>query len=101
MSRYDGKPFLRLLDCYVLKAIGSLDAQQNDALVAMEPKLSQVYGSTSGWDGIVAEQMDFPDTLPAEIARIWEAGKLKAADLGMTPDPNEFTAQFVDTNFPT
>lgn len=101
MSRYDGKPFLRLLDCYVLKAIECLDAQQEAGLVAMEPKLSEVYGSSASWEGIVAEQMGFPDNLPAEIAKIWEAGKVKAAEMGFTPDPNEFTAQFVDTNFPT
>ena len=101
MSRYDGKPFLRLLDCYVLKAIGCLDPQQEAALVAMEPRLAQVYGSEGRWDAIVAKQMNFPEDLPARIAGIWEAGKAKAAGIGLTVDPIEFTTQFVDTNFPT
>ena len=100
MSRYDGKPFQRLLDCYVLKAIGCLDAQQEAALCAMESKLAQVYGTEGSWDVIVANQMDFADELPAQIASIWEAGKAKAAALGLTVDPKEFTSQFVDTNFP-
>ena len=100
MSRYDGKPFLRLLDSYVLKAIGCLDPQQEAGLVAMEPKLAEVYGSTGGWDAIVAGQMDFPEGLSTQILQIWEAGKRKAAELGVVPDPNEFTRQFVDANFP-
>ena len=99
MSRYDGKPFLRLLDCYVLRAIGELDAQQEGALQSMEPKLANVYGRSGPWFEIVAQQMDFPDTLPEQIRNIWKSGKAKASQQGLAVDPNEFTRQFVDTNF--
>jgi hypothetical protein len=98
-SRYVGKPFLRLLDAYVLEAIGHLDAQQADALQAMESRLGAVYGTTGSWQQIVAAQMDFPQDLPAQIRRIWDNGNAKAAALGQAADPLEFTRQFVDTNF--
>ena len=101
MSRYDGKPFLRLLDCYVLKSIGELDARQENSLKAMEPKLASVYGHEGSWFDIVANQMDFPSSLPDQIKAIWDAGKAKAAQQGVGVNPQEFTLQFVDTNFPT
>ena len=40
MDRYAGKPFLRLLECYVLAAIGELSDEQQATLRAMEPKLA-------------------------------------------------------------
>ena len=101
MSRYDGKPFLRLLDCYVLKSIGELSTQQERALKAMEPKLRSVYGCEGSWLDIVANQMKFPPTLPAQIMGIWVAGKENAASRGLSVNPDEFTRQFVDTNFTT
>jgi hypothetical protein len=76
-DRYEGKPFLRLLDCYVLDAIGHLDEQQKQSLHAMEPKFSAVYNTTGSWQDIVAAQMNFPPELPSEIRRIWENGSAK------------------------
>ena len=99
-DRYEGKPFLRLLDSYVLDAIGQLGEPQCQSLQAMEPKLSAVYNVSGSWQDIVAAQMNFPPELPAEIRRIWENGSAKMAELGQTADPMEFTRQFVDTNFP-
>ena len=101
MSRYDGKPFLRFLDCYVLKSIGELDVQQERALDAMAPKLASLYGEEGTWFDIVASQMHFPATLPDQIKGIWERGKADAAQKGIVVSPDEFTRQFVDTNFPT
>ncbi len=99
MDRYTGKPFLRLLDCYVLNAIGALGSQQAAALAAMEPKLGEVYGMSGGWQDIVVEQMGFPHDLPVQIRAIWDAGKARATQLGQAVDPQEFARQFVDTNF--
>jgi hypothetical protein len=98
-GRYDGRPFLRFLDCYVLDAIGALEDQQRAALEAMEPKLAATFNSTGTWQQMVAAQMEFPETLPETIRSIWENGKAKAGKLGISVDPDEFTRQFVDTNF--
>lgn len=99
MDRYAGKPFLRLLECYVLNAIGQLDAQQAESLRRMEPKLANLYGTQGSWVEIVSSQMDFPATLPAQINAIWEKGLLQARQQGMAIDPNEFAMAFVDENF--
>ena len=42
--RYEGKPLLRLLELYVLKAIGELSQESEDSLKAMGPKLQAIYG---------------------------------------------------------
>lgn len=99
-DRYSGKPFLRLLDSYVLAAIGALPQEQADSLHAMEPKLRSVYGSDGDWLRIVADQMGFPDHLPERIKEIWDNGVAKMRASGMSPDAVEFTRHFVDTNFP-
>jgi hypothetical protein len=98
-DRYDGKPFLKLLDCFVLDAIGHLDNQQASALQAMEPKFASVYGTHGSWQEIVASQMEFPEGIGAQILIIWQNGSEKMREMGMEPDPAEFTRQFVDTNF--
>jgi hypothetical protein len=98
-SRYDGKPFVRFLDCYVLKAIGHLEPCVEVTLVSMEPKLREVFKSRGTWLEMVESQMQFPSTLPNEINRIWTEGSLRANAEGFTPDPHEFTREFVDTNF--
>ncbi len=99
-DRYDGKPFLRLLDSYVLAAIGELPREQHESLQDMEPKLRSVYGTEGDWRQIVATQMGFPDDLPATIKVIWDNGVAKIRASGMNPDPSEFIRHFVDTNFP-
>lgn len=101
MSRYDGKPFLRLIDCYVLSSMGHLSEQQEYTLNMMAPKLSEALGLSGSWFEMVETQMEFPPSLPLKIKQIWEDGKAKAEALGYTADPGEFARQFVDTNFPT
>jgi hypothetical protein len=91
MSRYDGKPFLRLLDCYVLNSIGCPDECQDLALSVMAPKLADTFGFSGSCVEIVAHQMDFPPTLPARIKQMWDNGRAAAQAVGVTVDPNEFT----------
>ena len=100
MDRYSGKPFLRLLECYVLDAIGQLDDAQRQALRRMEPKLADVYRMNGSWVDIVNAQMDFPESLPAQIRAIWEKNLVSARARGVAVNPNEFAVVFVDQNFP-
>jgi hypothetical protein len=98
---YTRKPFLKLLDSYVLDAIGALDAQSDAALTAAEPKFREMFGATGDWRTIVVERMQFPDGMAGAIREVWDKGSVKfRAAQGRDPDPVEFTRQFVDTNFP-
>lgn len=100
MTRYEGKPLIRLLECYVLAAIDQLDDAQRETLQRMEPKLSSIYKRSGTWIEIIRDEMEFSDSLPMKIREIWEdnLGRLHAQ--GVAVDPNEFAMAFVDQNFP-
>ncbi|AKM09192.1 hypothetical protein [Croceicoccus naphthovorans] len=100
-DRYAGKPFLRLVDSYVLDAIGALDTANRDWLTAMEPNLRHTYGRDGAWQDIVAAEMRFPDGMAGSIREVWDKGRVRFLQTsGEAPDPVAFTHQFVDTNFP-
>ncbi|MCP3731733.1 hypothetical protein M9978_15000 [Sphingomonas sp. MG17] len=100
-DRYAGKPFLKLLDSYVLDAIGALDPASDASLTAMESRFREIFGASGDWRTIVAERMQFPKGMAGAIREVWEKGSAKfVAAQGHQPDPHEFTRTFVDTNFP-
>lgn len=99
MDRYEGKPLLRLLECYVLAAIGHLPEDQQEGLQRIAPKLSEIYGHTGTWLEIIHAQMEFPDTLPASIRAEWEGNLERLQALGTAVDPEEFAMAFVDHYF--
>lgn len=58
-GRYVGRPWTRVLDAFVLDAIGQLDEQTATGLQAMAPKLRATFGmSTGSWQDVVRAQMD-------------------------------------------
>lgn len=100
-GRYDGKPFLRLLDSYVLAATGHLDSIADQSLTSMEPQFHLEFGQTGSWRSIVEQRMKFPPGMTGAIREVWDKGRLKFLKAnGKEPDPREFTRHFVDTNFP-
>ena len=100
-TRYDGKPLLRLVDAYVLDAIGHLPPEVDAKMTDMEPKFREAFGASGSWREMVAEQMKFPEGLPAAIREMWAKGRVKfLAANGYEPDPATFTMSFVDTKFP-
>ena len=98
-ARYKGKPLLRLLECYVLKAIDKLSPSDEEKLAAMQPKLSQVYGVKGAWDHIVATTMEFPDSMTALIRETWRANQEIATTNKVSLSAQQFAEMFVDTNF--
>lgn len=100
-DRYEGKPFLRLVDSYVLDAIGHLTEGQDAMLTRLEPKFHRAFNAKGDWRSIVASTMRFPDGMQGAIREVWDKGKVRfAQENGHDPDPVEFTHIFVDTNFP-
>jgi hypothetical protein len=100
-DRYEGKPFLRLLDSYVLAAIGHLDEANARWLVEAEPHFRAIFGEEGSWREIVEKRMQFPQGMPAAILDVWTKGRIKFREAaGEEPDPVLFTYEFVDTNFP-
>lgn len=100
MNRYEGKPLVRLLECYVLAAIDQLDDAQRETLRRMEPKLSSIYNRNGTWLEIIRDEMEFPASLPIKIREVWESNLARLRASGVAVDPNEFAMAFVDQNFP-
>jgi hypothetical protein len=100
IDRYEGKPFLRLLDSYVLDAIGQLTERQREGLALMEPMLQAVYKSADSWQEIVRTQMNLPPSLPQAISKMWGGYMNAAKGQGLPAHPHEFVERFVDENFP-
>lgn len=99
--RHDGKPLLRLLDGYVLDAIGHLDPAEASALSAMEPDLRRQWGGSGDWRALCAAQMRFPAGMAGAIREVWAKGRERfVAAQGHEPDPVQFTQSFVDSKFP-
>ncbi len=100
MDRYEGRPLARLVECYALDVIGQLPEKQEEALRAMEPRLTRVFKIEGTWREIVASVMGFPETLPSKIEMLRERNLGIAKAQGAQVIPNEFAMAFVDQNFP-
>ncbi|HWK35796.1 hypothetical protein [Sphingomonas sp.] len=100
-DRYDGKPFLLLLDSYVLDAIGHLDPMAEPARRDAAANVQQTFGVSGSWREMVAAEMKFPADMPGALREMWASGRPRfVAAHGREPDPAEFVRIFVDTNFP-
>ncbi len=97
-DRYTGKPFLKLVDSFVLKCIGELDASQEDLLLQMTPKFQQTFSHSGSWEEIVMGQLHFgPEVRPA-IKELWEKNQGIAKQNGATLTPIQFVEMFVANN---
>ena len=96
--RYQGKPFLRLLECYVLWAIGELSGKDADTLQAMTPKLQQIYGIQGDWQAVVAAAMHLPPNMPSLVRSAWAKNIEIAQKQQATLTPQLFAEMFVDQN---
>jgi hypothetical protein len=98
MQRYAGKPFLRLLESYVLWAAGELTPKDELKLVALTPKLRELYNRQGSWQEIIACEMQLPPDLPAHIKSVWSENKRRAENSGAQLAPEDFARLFVDDN---
>ena len=99
LSRYEGKPFLRLLECYVLEAVGHLHDEQRETLVRMGPQICEMYQRDGTWYEVINAEMGFSEADVAQIRDVWASNLEKAKELGATIDPNAFAMQYVDRFF--
>jgi hypothetical protein len=97
-DRYAGKPFLKLVDAFVLKAIGHLDPSQDEALQQMTPKLQETFKRPGTWEEIVMAELRFDPEIRAAIRGLWEKNQAIARQEGVSLTPLEFTELFVANN---
>lgn len=97
-DRYTGKPLLRLLELYVLDAIGQLSDKDEDTLVKMRPKLEATYKIQGSWKEIIQKVMELPDNMPSLIVEMWNENQKIAKDNGQILEGEQFAIMFVDHN---
>ena len=88
-KRYEGKPLLRLLDCYVLALTGNL-APAMEAKVAQTVKAT--YGGSSDWKLTLREAVKLPSNMDERILALWRSQPVGA-------DPLGFALAVSDDNF--
>lgn len=89
---------MRILECYVLSAIGELSPQQEATLTDLLPALNRAYGREGTWQSIVAAEMRFSDRLPTSIQQMWLRNQEIAKRAGVTLSAQQFAEMFVDEN---
>jgi hypothetical protein len=94
--RYQGKPLLRLLECYVLWMIDALPEKEATALKEMTPKLQSIYRMQGDWQRIVASVMQVPSNMPTLIREMWMKNTKIAQRSDTTLTPQQFAEMFVD-----
>ena len=97
-SDYESKPFLRLLEFYVLKAIDELPDSDRKKLELLEPKLQSVYRATGTWDQVIAKVMKFDQQMPAMIRATWIKNREASNKAGSLLSSQEFARVFAKLN---
>lgn len=98
-DRYKDKPLLRLLELYVLDAIGKLEEKDRAVLEQMTPKLCETFGVEGTWKQAIEKAMEFPSHMPRLIAENWEKNLKLAKEQKLQINPQEYAMHFVDNNF--
>jgi len=99
MSRYEGKPLLRILECYILSAIGELQSADRENLEALAPKLREVYGVQGDWHEVIAQVMQFPPNMDDELRDLWQRNQQLAAANKESLSAEDFAQMIVDATF--
>jgi len=97
--RYDGKPLLRLLEFYVLKAIGELSRTDEDNLNAMAPKLQAIFGGGGQWHEAIESAVRMETETPSEIRDMWAKNLEIARANRVKLTPQQFAEMVADDNF--
>lgn len=97
-ERYIGKPMLRMLELYVLWSIDQLPAHTEAGLIAMSPKLANLFGGDGTWQSAIASTMDLPANMSELIQERWRHNCEIAANNAIAISPQQFAEMFVDAN---
>lgn len=90
--RYEGRPFLRLVECYILERIGKLSERDGALLSQMTPKLRETYSREGSWAEIVEGEMHFDAGVSRTIAENWARWCAQRGG----HDPEAFARAFAD-----
>ena len=98
--RYDGKPLLKMIELYVLKAIGELAQDDEVRLKAIAPKLHALYGGGGQWHEAIEAAVRMEADTPEQIRGMWARHLEVARANNVTLTPQQFAEMVADSNFP-
>ena len=90
---------LRLLDSYVLWALGKLEPENAETLRKLEPGLEKTFNAQGSWQEIISKVMDMPADMPDLIRQTWQENLEIAENESIELTPESFSQMFVDANF--
>jgi hypothetical protein len=93
-----GNPLVRLLECYVLWAIGALHPADEAQLDELAPRLAELYDLDGNWHQIVAGVMNLPTNMRDIVVGHWERSRDLAQERGEMLAPQWFAETFVDAH---
>lgn len=97
-NRYAGKPLLRLLELYVIWALGKLPDEDAERLRGMAPKLTEAFGGDGTWQSALVTTMKIPANMPELIRDMWAKNQEVASANQVELRPQQFAEMFVDHN---
>src|ERR1700722_8078403 len=97
-TRYQVKPLLRLLECYVMWAIGELSESDAKIMTDMTPKLQSVYGTKGTWQDAIEKAVKLPTNMPDMIRAMWTKNSEIARAKNLKLSPQQFAEMFVNQN---
>lgn len=95
-DRYHGRPFLILLENYVLSAIGSL-VPDKEVLAAAATQ--RVCGGSDDWRSTLRDTLHLGDSLDESLRQMWATNQQRAQQAGLTLSPEDFARMIADQNF--
>ncbi len=98
-TRYEGRPLLRLLECYVLWAVDALSDADAARLSEMTPRLRSIYRADGNWPDVLAQVMEMAPDTPERIRELWAKNQEIAMRNSATLTPQQFAEVFVDQNW--
>jgi hypothetical protein len=97
--RYDGKPLLRLLECYALWSIDHLEPRYGQAMEKMTPMLRQLYKVDGDWRQVLTVAVGLPPNFEELTRQMWRKNTELALQNGVTLEPQQFAEMYIDANF--
>jgi hypothetical protein len=96
-DRYAGRPLLRLVECYVLDAIGELPDADRTRLESMAPEIAQsLHSPAETWQGAIAGALELDDEYGDSLRQDWADNSRSARDAGSTLTPQSFAETVAD-----
>jgi hypothetical protein len=91
---------LKLIELYVLKAIGELSRNREDRLNAMAPKLQVTFGGGGQWHDAIEAAVRMDADTPQQLRDMWARNQEIARAQSVMLTPQKFAEMVADENFP-